>query len=166
MTTPLQPTIVERESQPYVAVRGVVTMATFPAIADRIPEVFSWLAARGIAPDGAPFFRYLVMDMPDRVEVEAGVPTMKSVSGEGDVVAGVLPAGRFATVTHLGDYGGLVDTTAELLAWAAEHDEKWDVTDTPRGERWGCRLEVLQTSPRFVPDPAEWRTDLVFRLAD
>ncbi|HEY0812267.1 MAG TPA: GyrI-like domain-containing protein [Pseudonocardia sp.] len=165
MTTS-QPSIVERESQPYVAVRGVVTAATFPAIADRIPEVFSWLAARGIAPDGPPFFRYLVIDAPDRLEVEAGVPTATSVAGEGDVVAGVLPAGRFATTTHLGDYAGLADTTAELLAWAEEHDEKWDVAKTRHGERWGCRLAVLQTSPRFAPDPADWLTDLVFRLAD
>jgi effector-binding domain-containing protein len=165
MTT-TQPSIVERDIQPYAAVRGVVTMATFPSIADRIPEVFSWLAARGIAPAGSPFFRYLVIDMPDRIEVEAGVPTAEQVTGDGEVVAGVLPAGRFATLTHQGDYSGLVDTTAELLAWAAERELKWDAGDTPLGERWGCRLEVLETSPRFVPDPADWLTDLVFRLAD
>jgi effector-binding domain-containing protein len=141
-------------------------MSTFPTIADRIPEVFSWLAARGIAPAGSPFFRYLVIDMPGRIEVEAGVPTADQVSGDGEIVAGVLPAGRFATVTHHGDYSGLVDATAELLAWAAERELKWDTADTPLGERWGCRLEVLETSPRFVPDPADWLTDLVFRLAD
>jgi effector-binding domain-containing protein len=162
----MQPSIVERESQPYAAVRGVVTMSTFPTIADRIPEVFSWLAARGIAPAGSPFFRYLVIDMPGRIEVEACVPTADQVSGDGEIVAGVLPAGRFATVTHHGDYSGLVDATAELFAWAAERELKWDTADTPLGERWGCRLEVLETSPRFVPDPADWLTDLVFRLAD
>ncbi len=165
MTT-MEPTIVERESKPYVAVRGVVTMATFPAIADRIPEVFTWLATREIAPAGPPFLRYLVIDMPDRLEVEAGIPTEDTVEGDGDVVSGVLPAGRFVTTTHLGDYTGLVNTTAEMMAWAAERDLKWDIADSPLGQRWGCRLEVLQTSPRFVPEPAEWITDLVFRLAD
>lgn len=165
MTT-MEPTIVERESKPYVAVRGVVTMATLPDIADRIPEVFTWLATREIAPAGPPFLRYLVIDMPDRLEVEAGIPTEGTQAGEGDVVSGVLPAGRFVTITHLGDYAGLVNTTAAMMAWAAERDLQWDITDTPLGQRWGCRLEVLQTSPRFVPEPADWITDLVFRLAD
>ncbi|MDT7553817.1 MAG: hypothetical protein QOI16_2353 [Pseudonocardiales bacterium] len=162
----MQPSIVERESQPYAAVRGVVTMSTFPTIADRIPEVFSWLVERGIAPAGSPFFRYLVIDMPGRLEIEAGVPTEGPVPADGDVVAGTLPAGRFVTATHVGDYAGLVNSTAEMMAWAAERELKWDVADSPHGQRWGCRLEVLETSPRFVPDPADWITDLVFRLAD
>jgi hypothetical protein len=36
----------------------------------------------------------------------------------------------------------------------------------PAGAPWGGRLEVLRTNPLEVPDPTEWVTDLLFRLAD
>jgi hypothetical protein len=35
-----EPRIVELPEQPYVATRGLVTMQTVGAIADRLPEVF------------------------------------------------------------------------------------------------------------------------------
>jgi len=42
----------------------------------------------------------------------------------------------------------------------------WDRREGPDGEEWGCRLEVLRTDPREVPDPTQWVTDLLFRIAD
>jgi hypothetical protein len=36
---------------------------TISAIAGRIPEVLGWLGARRIAPAGAPFLKYDVIDM-------------------------------------------------------------------------------------------------------
>jgi effector-binding domain-containing protein len=163
---PMTPRIVERAEQPYAAVSGLVTMQTIGAIADRLPEVFGWLGARGIEPAGAPFLRYDVIDMERRLEVEAGVPVAATVAADGEVLAGVLPAGRYATVTHVGEFGGLVAATAALLDWAAEQGLAWDVTDTPEGQRWGCRLEVYQTNPAEEPDPSKWETQLLFRLAD
>src|SRR5262245_41741099 len=68
------PIIVERAEQPYVGIRGLVTMPTIGAIADRIPEVFAWLGARGIEPAGAPFLKYNLIDMARELEIEAGVP--------------------------------------------------------------------------------------------
>ncbi len=44
-------------------------MQTFAEVADRMPEVFGWLAARGIQPVGAPFFRYDVVDMERQLTV-------------------------------------------------------------------------------------------------
>ena len=57
------PEITERAGQPYVAVRAQVTMQTISAIADRIPEVFGWLAAHGVALGALPFLKYNVIDM-------------------------------------------------------------------------------------------------------
>ena len=45
---PIRPSIVERPEQPYVAISGLVTMQTVGAIADRLPEVFVWLAEHGL----------------------------------------------------------------------------------------------------------------------
>src|SRR2546430_17100053 len=68
------PTIAYRAEQPYLAVKGPVTMNTIPAIADRFPEVFGFLAAKGLEPAGAPFLKYNVIDMEQQLEMEAGVP--------------------------------------------------------------------------------------------
>ena len=161
----MNPKIVDRVEQPYVAVRAMVTMSTIPEIADRFPEVFGWLADNGVAAVDAPFFKYNVIDMDQRLDMEAGVPVDAVLTGEGEVLAGILPAGRYATVTHVGHPSELVDVTAKLLEWAAAEGLAWDVTGTDDGERWGCRLEQLLTNPAVEPDMSKWETRLMFRLA-
>jgi effector-binding domain-containing protein len=161
-----EPTIVERAEQPYVGVTGSVTMQRFSEIADRLPGVFGWLGARGIEPADAPFFKYNVVDMEREMEIEAGVPVATAVDGDGEVSSGVLPAGRYATVTFVGHPSRLVEPTRDLLVWAAEQGLRWDMVETDRGQRWGCRLEVLLTNPADEPDMDKWETQLLFRLAD
>lgn len=158
--------IVTRLAQPYVAIRCVVTMQTMSVAADRIPDVLGWAADRGVVPSGAPFFRYLVIDMEADVEIEVGVPVDRGVDGDGEVTAGVLPGGRYAVVEVTGHPDRLVEATADLLDRARDDGLVWDRVDTDRGEAWGCRLEVYPTDPREEPDMDRWRTELVFRLAD
>jgi effector-binding domain-containing protein len=162
---PAQPRIVERPDQPYVAISGQVTMQTVATIADRLPEVFVWLAEHDLEPAGAPFFRYNLVDMRRQLEVEVGVPVAAAVEGDGEVHAGVLPAGRYATVTHVGHPDELADVTAALLDWAAQQGLRWDMSETAHGQRWGCRLEVYHTDPADEPDMRKWETELAFRLA-
>jgi effector-binding domain-containing protein len=161
-----QPQVVERAAQPYVAIRKSVTMQTVAALADRIPELFGWLGARGVEPAGAPFFKYNVIDMERRLEIEAGIPVGTAIAGDGEVESGVLPAGRYATVTHFGQFDKLIDVTAGLLAWAARQGLKWDKAETEEGDRWACRLEIYETDPSAEPDVNKWETVLAFKLAD
>jgi effector-binding domain-containing protein len=163
---PAAPRIVERAEQPYVAVSGRVTMQTIGAIADRLPEVFAWLGARGLEPAGAPFFKYDLIDMERQLEVGAGVLVAAAAAGDGEVVAGVLPAGRYASLTHVGHPDELVEATTALLDWAAQQGLAWDMNETPEGQRWGCRLEVYKTDPAEQPDMSKWEMELLFRLAD
>lgn len=158
--------IITRAEQPYVAIRQQVTMAGLGALGARLGEVAGWLGARGLAPAGPPFFRFNVIDMMRELEVEAGFPVAAVAEGDGKIVAGVLPAGRYATVTHTGHPDELLDVTRELLEWAAGQGLKWDMTKTERGERWGCRLENYLTNPEEEPDMSKWVTQLAFRLAD
>lgn len=160
------PTVVERAEQPYVSIAKTVTMQTIPEIADRIPEIAGWLSARGIEPAGAPFLRYNVIDMERELEMEGGFPVPVPVEGEGDIQAGILPAGRYATVTHVGHPDQLIDVTAGLLSWAHEQGLRWDMSAADRGDRWGCRLEFYKTNPAVEPDMNKWETELAFRLAD
>jgi effector-binding domain-containing protein len=160
------PEIVTRAEQPYVAIRARVTMSELPGLADRLGEVFGWLGARGIAPAGAPFFRYDVIDMARELEVEAGVPVAAAVEGDGPVSSGVLPAGRYAALIHVGPYDGLVEATRTLLDWAAGQGLTWDMQPGEAGDRWGSRLEIYLTDPSQEPDVSKWETQLAFRLAD
>jgi effector-binding domain-containing protein len=163
---PTQPRVVERPEQPYVAIEGTVTMQTIGAIADRLPEVFVWLADHHLEPAGAPFFKYNRIDMQRQLEVEVGVPLATAAAkGDGDIRAGVLPAGRYATLTHTGHPDELAGITATLLDWAAQQGLRWDMTETTRGQRWGCRLEIYHTDPADEPDMRKWQTELAFRLA-
>lgn len=155
----LDPTIEERPAQDYVGVRRVVTMATMNEIADRIPEIIGGLAAHGVAPAGAPFLRYLRVDVAGEVEVEAGVPVSAPVAGVES--PGVLPAGRYVTITHVGHPDGLADLTAAVLAWGDEQRLDWDVEDG----LWGARLERYLTNPMEQPDITQWHTELAIRLA-
>jgi effector-binding domain-containing protein len=158
------PEITERRAQPYVAIRARVTMAELPGLADRFGEVFGWLAEHDVTAAGAPFFRYNVIDMERQLEVEAGVPVHTEVEGDGHVVAGVLPAGRYATAIHSGPYDGLIGAVEDLLRWADSQGLDWDKSSADDGEHWGCRLEVYVTDPSELPDPADWETELAFRL--
>jgi effector-binding domain-containing protein len=160
-----EPEVTERPEQPYVAVKAQVTMQTIGTIADRIPEVFGWLGARGIAPAGAPFLKYDVIDMARQLEIEAGVPVAAPVDGDDTVFSAVLPGGRYATLVHVGHPSGLVDATARLRAWASEQGLAFDMSERDGAEHWACRLEMYLTDPRQEPDMDKWETHLAFKLA-
>jgi effector-binding domain-containing protein len=160
------PEIETRAEQPYVAVRAKVTMGEIAAFARRFGEVFGWLDSHGLAPAGPPFFKYNVIDMARELEMEAGVPIATATDGDDQIVAGVLPAGRYATLTHVGHPSELMAATKALLDWAAEQGLTWDVTPSEDGDRWACRLENYLTDPDQEPDMSKWVTQLAFKLAD
>ncbi|GAB3950882.1 GyrI-like domain-containing protein [Kribbella albertanoniae] len=154
------PEIVELAERPYVALRGTVPMDGISAFADRLHEVIGWLAAREIAPNDAPFFKYDVVDMEAGLVMEIGFPVDDLHAGEGEIVTGVLPAGRYATVSHHGHPDGLMDATRDLLAWGEAEGVKWDA----HGDKWTARLEIYLSDPREVPNMADWDTELQFKL--
>ncbi|EWM09807.1 DUF6596 domain-containing protein [Kutzneria sp. 744] len=164
----MEPSVIERAAQPYVGIRRTVTMQTIPEIADRMPAVFAWLTERGIEPAGAPFFRYLVIDMAGELVMEAGFPVSApiSVEDDGEVFADVLPAGRYVSVTHLGHPGELLGVTKRLNEWTDAQGLRWDAEQTPAGDKFACRLEIYKTDPRVQSDMSQWETELAFKLAD
>lgn len=160
-----EPEIVERPETPYVA---ITTWAPMNSVGTVVPplgrEVREWLTARGLAPAGAPLWKYNLINMERRLEIEAGVATAQRVEGDDRVHAGVLPAGRYAVLWHVGHPRTLIDATARLLRWADQQNLAWDTMSTPDGERWGCRLEIYHDDPG--QDMSQWETELAFRLAD
>jgi effector-binding domain-containing protein len=157
------PTIEKRVDQPYAAIPVSVRIEELGSVVPPLTgQVFDWLAARGIAPTGPPFWRYVVVDMENRLALDTGVPVASLIEGDGEVRTGLLPAGRYATVVHTGHPDTLVTATRDLLQWASAHALEWDAD----GNRWGCRLEEYLSDPAEVPDMSEWQTRLAFRLRD
>jgi len=156
------PEIVELAERPYVALRGKVAMNGIGAFADRMREVVDWLAAHEIAPNDAPFFKYDVVDMESGLVLEIGFPVDDLHHGEGEIVTGVLPAGRYASADYHGHPDGLMAATRDLLAWADEQGLEWDAD----GDNWTARLEIYKSDPREVPNMDDWDTELQFKLKD
>jgi effector-binding domain-containing protein len=157
------PTVETRIDQPYAAIPVSVTMEELGTVVPPLTgQVVGWLAGRGISPAGPPFWRYVVVDMEAKLELETGVPVASQVEGDEQVRTGLLPAGRYATVVHTGHPDTLVTATRGLLDWAAERGFDWDAD----GSTWGCRLEEYLSDPDEVPDMNEWQTRLAFRLRD
>lgn len=160
------PEITQRAAQPYAGISAWVTTASIGSVAHRIPEIFRWLGSRGIGRAGPPFFRYHVIDMERELLVEVGLPVASEIEDDGEIRGGTLPAGRFAVMSHTGSPQTLMAATSALLDWAAAQGLAWDVTQTDKGEQWGCRLEFYLTNPADEPDTSKWVTELAFRLAD
>jgi hypothetical protein len=71
------------------------------------------------------------------------------------------------TMQELGPYEGLMQATADLLAWAEKKGIVWDKRPAgPKSEAWRARVENYLTDPTKEPDPAKWETELAFKLAD
>jgi effector-binding domain-containing protein len=162
-----EPEIIELPARPYVAIAAPVSMQTLGTVLPPLnQEVFGWLAARGVTSAGPAIWKYNVIDMDRRLEVEAGALVAEPVPGDDRVLGGMLPAGRYAALRHVGHPETLAAVTGKLLDWAAASGLKWDAAPSPEGERWGCRLEIYHTDPAREPDMTRWVTELAFRLAD
>jgi effector-binding domain-containing protein len=160
-----EPRIEERAAQHYAGIQATVPMGGISAAVDEaFPELFAWLAGIGTAPAAPPFIRFLVIDMEALLQLELGVPVAAPVTGSGRVKAGVLPAGRYAVLRHIGHYDGLIDANAALQQWAHDHGLEFDVRDTPEGSAWGSRIEEYITDPSGEPDPGKWETDVAYLL--
>ena len=162
-----EPTIQDRTEQPYVAIRARAQMRELDrVIAQLLGEVGAWLGQHGVAPAGAPFVRYLVVDMEGDLDIEVGFPVASASDGSGRVTAGVLPGGRYASIIHTGHYDGVRGANMALIDWAARQGLVWDTRPAEHGQGFSARLETYHTDPAREPDPAKWETEVAIRLAD
>lgn len=160
-----KPKVEQRAEQPYMAIRTQATMQSLDTVIPQgIEEVFAWLGKQGVAPAGAPFIRYLVIDMEAQLEIEVGVPVANTLAGDGRILAGVLPAGRYASLIYTGIDNGIQANWA-LLKWGAEQGLVWDTWKAENGDGWGARFESFLTNPDEEPDRAKWETEVAIRLA-
>jgi effector-binding domain-containing protein len=158
-----EPTVQERTEQPYVAIPIEATLREWGEVNALVPEVFAWLAARGTAPAGALFYRHRVVGGFDvKFSVEVGVPVAEPVEGDGRVVAGAKPAGRYVVDVHHGHPDGIVTSHRALVDWAGREG----VPLAREGDVWGGMYESYRTDPAVEPDPDKWETELAYLVSD
>lgn len=162
-----QPRLDERREQPYAGIRTQVSPEEMGAglIPRLIDEVFAWLQAHQIAPAGPPLMRFYVIDMSARMDIEIGWPVTTAAPGDDRVTAGVLPAGRYASLIYTGAQNGVAGNKV-LIDWAAENGIRWDRWDEPNGDAFRARFETFLTGPDDDPDPGNWDTEVSIKLAD
>ena len=158
------PTVVELPERRYVAVRMPVTIPFAEDMEPAFEELFAAFARAGVEADGAEFIKYNLIDMP-RLEIEVGMTTDAPIPPTGRLIRGTLPAGKYVSLTYTGPYEHLMDVTAMLVGWAKEKGLTWDSQPTPAGERFACRLEMLDNNPSIEPDPERLQSTLLFKLS-
>jgi effector-binding domain-containing protein len=160
-----KPKLEDRAEQHYVGIRTRVPTSQFKKIIPEfLNELFGWLQRQGVAPAGAPFMRYHVINMAGNMDVELGVPVATAVQGDGRICAGVIPAGRYASLVYSGVTG--IKGNKALLEWAANNDVKWDRWDDQNGDAFRSRVEYFLTDPAEEPDRKKWETEVAIKVAD
>ena len=142
------------EAQPAVVIRTAARQQDMgPAMSELFPAILAFVLESPAEPAGPPFCRYLSMGG-EEWEFECGMTVTEPVAGEGRVEATELPGGDVVTTMHVGPYETLGQSWGALEGWMQENGRG------PGGAAW----EVYWTDPGEVPDPAEWRTELVMPL--
>lgn len=167
------PRIVTRSAQPYVAVARTVTDSVPRAVEAAFGELVRWMRENGIDADGPPFIRVPEVDRDGRpFSLEAALPVAApaAVAPPEPIVAGELPAGRWATLLHIGPYcrergPGLDDARLALVLWASAQGLVYSHA-TPRGEALVCCVDHLRVGPGVEPDHLRWQTELAYLLVE
>ncbi len=145
----------ELSAQPALIIRRRISRAELqPTLAECLGRVFGHCQQVGIPLDGRPFTRYLSTG-PGLWTIEAGKPLATPAQGEGEIEAVTLPAGPVAMAVHGGLYDELTTTYAALERWIESNGFRI------AGAPW----ESYITSPAEHPDPADWRTEVYWPLA-
>src|SRR5215510_869216 len=114
-----KPKVEDRAEQHYVGIRSQVPTSRFKKIIPQyLSELFAWLQKQGVAPAGAPFMRYHIINMAGNMDVELGVPVANTLPGDGRVSPGIIPAGQYASLVYSGVTG--IAGNKALIEWAVK----------------------------------------------
>ena len=157
-----EPTIKTRTAEPYAA--KVIEVAQ-PEIARRAPplirDVMEWVEANGGKVAGPPFFNYFEFLPGGRMKMQVGVPTSTVLVGDDDVVTGKLPSGRYASITHTGDYADVFEANAVLDEWIDRQGLAYAGDESQGRLAGGTRLEIYRDPGSKTKPPV---TELDFLL--
>jgi effector-binding domain-containing protein len=157
------PRVVQRPEIRYVGIRRVTPFRGMLSQRDELlAQLFDWLGRNDAADAGPAFLRLHVIDMQGPMDLEVGAITEKPMTGDDRVRPGLLPAGRYATMTYR-DHARRAN--GHLIEWAAANGHAFDRRDDPAGDLFACRYEAYRTDPRTEPRKTKWAVELNILLA-
>ena len=165
------PEVVRRPEVPYVAFRDRVPFKGFAThTAAMHGELARWLQGHSVDALGPQFLRLHVIDLSDRATVSVAIPVVsaevaaQAVEGDADsrMVADVVPAGRYATLTYM-NHG--VKANLTLTKWCAAQGLEIERLRDDTGNTFTARLETLLTDPAQESRVARQVVRLDFKLA-
>jgi len=164
MTTIGKPKIDTRPKQNYMGIR---TISPFKGMSKAIGKLSdrlnAWVDEQNVKPSGPPFLRYHVIDMRGFMDIEFCFPVRRALPDHGDVKAGVLPAGRYASLVFS---GGGVSGNRALIEWVRAQGLDFDRWDTEQGDNFRGRYEIYLTDPDVEPRKSKWEIEVAIKLAD
>ncbi|MEM9456241.1 MAG: GyrI-like domain-containing protein [Myxococcota bacterium] len=116
-----------------------------------LPAVFQHVTTAGIEMVGPPTTIYQEWG-PGVVTIQAGIPVVPGAEGHEEFEVVVFEAGPAAVTIHTGSYDGLGD------AYAAVEQYLRQVGRKPNGPV----REVYLTDPGEVPNPEDWKTQIIW----
>jgi hypothetical protein len=155
----------ERAEIPYVGIRVTTPFRGMLAVRDELlAEARSGIEQAAIDTVGYGFLRLHVIDMDGPMDLEAGYFTSGHVKSEHPRLRpGVMPAGRYATLTYQ-DHARRANRA--LQDWARDNALTLDRWSAPEGDAFACRYEAFWTDPKVEPRKTKWTVELAMRLAD
>lgn len=146
---------------------GIRTIAPFKGMSKVIEKVSkelnAWVAENKIKTTGPPFLRYHVIDMRGSMDISFCVPVRKALPDDGEIKAGVLPAGRYASLIYS---GGGISSNRALIEWVRAQGLDFDRWDTDQGDNFRGRYETYLTDPEVEPRKSRWKIEVAIKLAD
>lgn len=162
-----QPAVYERPDEHYMGIRVQTPFKGMFTLIDKhlFKELREWMKQAGVEPAGKPFFRFYVINMDGEMDVEVGIPVAKAFAGDGRVCAGVMPAGRYASLNYIGTgYTG----SGALTRWIIENGYAIDEWESPNGKgmAFRARYERYLTDPKIQPLKSKWEVEVAIKLKD
>lgn len=132
----------EQEAQPVLSIRTRTAIENLPkVIGEAYGKIMRYVAELGEQPAGVPYTAYYNLDMQD-LDVEMGFPVARALPGQGEINAGAIPAGGYATCMYQGPYSKMEEPYNEIFKWMAENGY----------EQTGVSYEYYYNSPEEVPE--------------
>ncbi len=101
---PNQVELKDEPAQPVLSTRTRAAVDQMPMLLGKVyGEIMQYLGGLGEPPAGPPFVAYYNLDM-QNLDIEVGFPVAKRLPGKGDIQAGEIPAGKFASYLYVGPY--------------------------------------------------------------
>ncbi len=148
--------IVELDPNPAAVVTDEVPLAELTGFfAGAFSAVMAAVAEQGLTFTGPPFAYYPAAPT-DKVRVTAGLPVDGEIAPSGEVRPFTRPGGRAVVAVHVGPYESLESTYHDMLEWMGEQGVR------PAAGMW----EEYLSDPAAQPDPATWRTRVVWPVVD